>query len=266
MNVRLCDSHCHLDFSVFDSQRQTIMRQAVEAGVEVIVVPGVRAAGWDGLIELCRSHGQLTSDTPRLLPALGMHPCFMADHRQQHLVRLEQLLQQQLPVALGELGLDFWSPDAEREPQLELLQQQLDLASSYRLPLLLHARKCHDPLIQLLRRQRFEFGGIVHAFSGSRQQAEQYLSMGFKLGIGGAVTYPRAQRLRRTVKELGPEAWVLETDAPDMPLCGRQGQLNRPDYLPGVLQVMGELLQQPAAVLAQQFWSNTLAVLPRLES
>ncbi len=242
------------------------MRQAVEAGVEVIVVPGVRADDWDKLLQLCRQHQQLTTEAPRLLPALGLHPCFVSDHQQQHLIRLEELLRQQLPIALGELGLDFWSPSAEPERQFELLQQQLEIAHAYRLPVLLHARKCHDQLIQLLRRMRFEQGGIVHAFSGSRQQAEQYLALGFKLGIGGAVTYPRAQRLRRTVKELGAEAWVLETDAPDMPLCGKQGQVNRPDYLPDVFQVMVELLQQPGETLAQQFWSNTLAVLPGLKA
>ncbi len=103
-------------------------------------------------------------------------------------------------------------------------------------------------------------GGVVHAFSGSQQQADQYISLGFKLGFGGAITYPRAQRLRRVFSGLPLGSLVLETDAPDMPLCGRQGQLNRPDYIVDIFDVLVSLRPESASDLKQQLWVNSLEV------
>lgn len=265
MKPRLCDSHCHLDVDVFDKRRSSILLRAKQVGVEAIVVPGIRASDWENLLALCHQFHLSTAESPALVPALGLHPCFISDHQLQDLSELKRLLQQFRPVAVGEIGLDFWSPEADQDAQLKLLRSQLELAQQFRLPVLLHARKCHDQLLQQLRQMDFAQGGIVHAFSGSRQQAEQYLNLGFKLGIGGSVTYPRAKRLRRIVQELGSKAWVLETDAPDMPLCGKQGEPNMPFYLPEVLRVMSELLELSESVLAEQCWQNTLSVLPDLK-
>jgi TatD DNase family protein len=181
---------------------------------------------------------------------------------EKHVAEAKAMPCQQLKVvAIGEIGLDFWQAGSDRSGQLALFIGQLALAQKYDLPVLLHARKSHDDILKQIRRTGFSSGGIVHAFSGSRQQAGQYVSLGFKLGVGGGVTYPRAAKLRSTIKWLGVNHWVLETDAPDMPMFGRQGQINRPDYLPQVLAVLAELLQVPDSVLANQLWSNTEQVL-----
>lgn len=268
--MRLCDSHCHLDFSEFDSTRSQLLESCFREGVEAIVVPGVLARHWPRLLRLCQQHA--SPQLPALMPALGLHPCFIDQHCADDLARLEQLVagfcsdnrSQTKLVAIGEIGLDFWHPDSDRSLQLELFVKQLRLAQSYDLPVLLHARKSHDLILKQLRRLGFSAGGIVHAFSGSLQQAEQYVAMGFKLGVGGAVTYPRATKLRSTIERLGVDHWVLETDAPDMPMAGRQGQLNQPDYLPQVLAVLADLFQVPALSLAKILWRNTETVLGTL--
>tara|TARA_R110002167_G_scaffold1878_5_gene9282 strand:- start:6180 stop:6974 length:795 start_codon:yes stop_codon:yes gene_type:complete len=259
--LQLCDTHCHLDFSEFDACREQLLRRCVALNIRAILVPGVVAAHWPRLLQLCR-----TGTLPELLlrPALGLHPCFMDQHDAHHLAQLERLLCQHKVAAVGEIGLDFWLPDADREAQIELFTQQLELAKKFRLPVLLHARKSHDQIVQLLGSSKFDCGGIVHAFSGSLQQAEQYLRLGFKLGVGGAVTYPRAKRLQRIVQQLGAGHWVLETDAPDMPLSGRQGQVNRPDYLPEIFAVLLGLLGAGAEELSATLWSNSESVLGRL--
>ncbi|MFT6915293.1 MAG: TatD DNase family protein [Motiliproteus sp.] len=257
--LRLCDTHCHLDFSEFDAVREALLKSCVSLGVAAIMVPGVSAEHWSRVLELCAR--ETVSGSLLLRPALGLHPCFMAQHREEQLPQLEALLQQHPVVAVGEIGLDFWSADADVDAQMLLFSRQLVLAKTYRLPVLLHVRKAHDQVLKQLRLLRFTGGGIVHAFSGSLQQAQQYIDLGFKLGVGGAITYTRAQKLRRTLQQLGPESWVLETDAPDMPLAGRQGALNRPDYLPEIFAVLQALFGCSAEQLAAQLWRNSEAVL-----
>ncbi len=257
--VRLCDTHCHLDFPEFDTVRDALLSSCVARGVAAIVVPGVVAQHWPRVLRLCAQDS--VSGALLLKPALGLHPCFIDQYQQGHLLQLERLLQQQSLVALGEIGLDFWRADANKELQALLFSRQLLLAKKYRLPVLLHVRKAHDQVLHQLRQGGFDCGGIVHAFSGSLQQAEHYIERGFKLGVGGGVTYPRAKKLRRTLQQLGPDHWVLETDAPDMPLAGRQGMLNRPDYLPHIFAQLLELFGGTAEQLSERLWRNSESVL-----
>ena len=261
-SMLLCDTHCHLDFTEFDTGRDALLASCMFQGVAAIVVPGVVARHWSRVLRLCmegRSPGSVI-----LKPALGLHPCFIDQHRSSDLLQLELLLQQYPVVALGEIGLDFWSGDADKPAQISLFARQLVLAKQYRLPVLLHVRKAHDQVLHQLRKSGFDAGGIVHAYSGSLQQAEQYIKLGFKLGVGGGITYPRAQKLRATLQQLGPEHWVLETDAPDMPLIGRQGELNRPDYLPQIFAVLLDLFGGSSEQLSELLWRNSESVFGKL--
>ncbi len=234
MTLRLIDSHCHLDFSAFDADRETLLQHAAAMGVEHIVVPGVTADRWRMLLELCRQYSGLH-------PALGLHPCFLDQHKPKDLIVLERLLASEAVVAVGEIGLDLFLPQADLQHQLDYLLPQLAFADQFKLPVILHVRKAHDQMLQQLRQHALPRGGIVHAFSGSQQQAEQYLQQGFRLGIGGGITYPRANRLRTLIKQLPLESFVLETDAPDMPLQGFQGQRNMPERVRQVAETMAEL-------------------------
>ncbi|MEH6469826.1 MAG: TatD family hydrolase [Halopseudomonas sp.] len=260
--LQFCDTHCHLDFTEFDKVRSELLDSCKVQGVRAIVIPGVTAECWSRLLRLCDALSQ-----PRELvvkPALGLHPCFMGQHNAEQLLLLDRLLEQNSVIAVGEIGLDFWDSYTDVEAQSQLFAAQLDLAKAHRLPVLLHARKSHDQVLHQLRGVRFDCGGIVHAFSGSLQQAERYVELGFKLGVGGAVTYSRALKLKRNLLQLGVEHWVLETDAPDMPLAGRQGELNRPDYLPEVFRELQRLYDLPAELLAAQLWRNAESVLGEL--
>ncbi len=248
MTLRLIDSHCHLDFDVFEADRNLLLQRAAAEGVVDIIVPGVTADRWAALLELCRSDRGL-------YPALGLHPCFLDQHNFKDLTRLERLLESEAVVAVGEIGLDLFIPGADLKHQLDYLLPQLALARQFNLPVLLHVRKAHDQMLQQLRRCSLPRGGIVHAFSGSLQQAEQYLQLGFRLGIGGTITYPRANRLRTLVQQLPLESFVLESDAPDMPLQGFQGQRNSPERVRRIAETMAELrgcsLEQIAAQTTQ---------------
>lgn len=231
--VHLIDSHCHLDFADFDTDRDAVLERCLQSGIHKIVVPGVTVTKWPRQIALCQQY-------PQLALALGCHPMFMAEHPDNAVQQLAHAIEQHKPVAIGEIGLDFYLPNFDSQQQISLFEAQLDLAEKNALPVILHVRKAHDQVLKLLRKKTLP-GGIVHAFSGSAQQAEHYRRLNFLLGIGGALTYPRAQRLQRLFTKLPLSQIVLETDAPDMPLHGYQGQRNSPENIPIILEKLSQL-------------------------
>lgn len=251
--MELIDTHCHLDVEVFDRDRGRVLSEAHGAGVTAIVVPAIDAAGWPRLLGLCDVH-------PDLHPALGLHPVFLENHGAGDLAALERRLAEWMPVAIGEIGLDFYVRGLDRERQLVLFEAQLRIASAAGLPVLLHVRKAHDQALALLRRVPVP-GGIAHAFNGSLQQGGKYIDLGFKLGFGGMLTYQRSSKLRSLARSLPLEALVLETDAPDMTVAAHRGERNSPEYLPDVLAALAEVRGETPELLAAQTSENARAVL-----
>ena len=239
----LFDSHCHLDAPEFDPDRPAVVARARAAGVQWQLVPAVSRAAWPKLREACALD-------PGLLPAYGLHPMYLAEHHDEHLDELADWLASERPAAVGECGLDFFVEGLDPERQRHFFQAQLELARDLDLPVVLHARRAVDEVITRLRRTG-GLRGVVHSWSGSEEQARQLVDLGFHLGIGGPVTFERAQRLRRTVATLPIEHLLLETDAPDQPGAAHRGERNEPGYLPEVLAVVAQLRgESPEAVAA----------------
>lgn len=236
----MIDSHCHLDFAPFNPDRERILTTCHQAGISRILVPNTRLSSLTALLRLQR---QVKHNSPHIDIAAGLHPWFLS-HDQSDLNGLESWLQQhhQQCVAIGETGLDM--AIAERvslQRQTDSLERHIALASEFSLPLILYHRKSHNQLIRILRHARFKQGGVIHAFSGSVQVAEEYVAMGFLLGIGGTITYTRANKTIEALTHIALENLLLETDAPDMPMCGRQGQRNSPEYLPDVAAALAKI-------------------------
>jgi TatD DNase family protein len=241
--VNLIDTHCHLDVEDFAADRDAVLARARAAGVVGIVVPAIYADGWNGLLALCAAEDDL-------YPALGLHPVYLDRHRESDVEALERAIADHRPLAVGEIGLDYFLPELDRDRQQALLEAQLSVARAANLPVLLHVRKAHEEMLATLRRAGVK-GGIAHAFNGSLQQAQRYLDLGFLLGFGGMLTFPRSSRLRRLAAELPGEAIVLETDAPDMTVAAHRGERNSPEYLPDVLQALAEVRgESPEAIAA----------------
>lgn len=244
----LFDSHCHLDVAEFDADRDAVLARARAAGVADQLVPAIDAAGWPGLRALCAA-------TAGLHPAYGLHPMFMDRHRPGHLVALRTWLERERPVAVGECGLDFWNGGDDAAAQLDLLDGQLRLAREFDLPVVLHARKALDAVTAALRRIG-GLRGVVHSFSGSPEQARALWDLGFHLGIGGPVTYPRARRLRALVATMPAHWLLLETDSPDQPPSGCQGLRNEPARLARVLAEVAALRGEDPEALAAATTAN----------
>lgn len=238
----LIDTHCHLDIAGFDADRASLLQRCVAQGMRAILVPAVTRDTWGHLRQVCDEHDML-------LPAFGMHPCYTAEHRDEHLQDLEAMLGPGV-VAVGEIGLDTFHGDADFDRQLELFKAQVAIAGQQRLPLVLHARKTHDQILKVLRAQKFAFGGVVHAFSGSLQQAQYFNELGFAVGFGGGATYDRAQKLRTILKTLSLDDVVLETDSPDIAPSFARGERNTPCNLFRITEILADVLQIPASDLA----------------
>jgi TatD DNase family protein len=206
------DSHCHLDFPAFAADGEAVLARAREAGVTDVVVPSVAAEGWLGVLRL--------AGAPGVHAALGLHPWWAAEHLDAHLDLLRSHLGAGEAVAVGECGLDF-ARDIDRSLQLRWFREQLRLASAYGLPVIVHAVRALDAVLQELR--AFPgLTGVIHGFSGSLQQAERCIAAGFMLGIGPMVA--TSARLSAIVRDMPLDSLLLETDAPERPLAGSRGE------------------------------------------
>lgn len=249
----LIDTHCHLDAGEFDADRDVAYDRAKAAGVDIQVVPAISQANFAEVEACCRCY-------PGCLPAWGMHPIYISIHRPEHLDELRRKIEALRPVAIGEIGLDLFVTGLDRATQEYFYVEQLKIAREYDLPVLLHCRRANDEILKQLRKIGVK-RGIAHAFSGSRQQAEAFLKLGFKLGFGGAFTWDRATRLRALAFELPLEAIVLETDSPDIPPAWVGKGRNEPAEVARIAAVLAELRGLDVATVARQTTANARAVL-----
>ena len=233
---RFVVTHCHFDFPPFTGDEEQSIAKAAEAGVQAIIVPSVEAAYFSRVLDLSTRH-------PALYAALGLHPIVIERHRNEDIERLDEIVQTagDKLVAIGEIGLDLYRED----PHFERQQ-----AKRHDLPVILHSRRTHDKLAMHLKRIDLPRKGVVHGFSGSLQQAQRFIELGYKIGVGGTITYLRASKTRDVMAQLPLSALLLETDAPDMPLSGFQGQPNRPEQAARVFTTLCELRTEPEEVIA----------------
>jgi TatD DNase family protein len=184
-----------------------------------------------------------------------MHPIYIGRHRPEHIDELRTWLQTHRAVAVGEIGLDYFLTELDIERQRDYFQQQLRVARDFDLPVIVHARRAMDEVTSTMRRIG-GLRGVVHSFSGSLQQAERLWEMGFHLGIGGPVTYERAQRLRHIVATMPAERLLLETDAPDQPGACHRGERNEPAHLIEVLDAIAALRGESTHAIAEATTRN----------
>jgi len=234
----LIDTHTHFDAPVFDNDRQSQTRQAYAQGVRHLMLIGYLQRYFSRLYETQQTIEQMhlsedkdKTDRRDVYPvahiALGLHPFYIEQHTDAHLTSMAQMVQEQRPLAIGEIGLDTYT-DTMKQPKVFAKQErffkaQLDIAVLHKLPVMLHIRKAHAEALALLKAHSYDahkLGGIAHSFSGGEQEAKAFVKLGFKLGVTGQITNHNAKKLRRAIKaavdSYGIECLVLETDCPDM--------------------------------------------------
>ncbi|MBF0195164.1 MAG: TatD family hydrolase [Magnetococcales bacterium] len=248
----MIDTHCHIDNPAFNEDRLAVIQRAKEAGVKHLVVPGLTLQRFTGLLDV--------ADTDIHL-ALGLHPLFLNQHPNNAIEQLYRWVNKVNPIAIGEIGLDFREPKQNHQKQQELFEAQLQLAKEKSIPVLIHAVKAHDKVITTLKKTKLQFGGIIHSFNGSLQQAEKYITMGFLLGFGGVVTHNRATKIQKIAASVADTALVLESDAPDLPPAGFINRRNEPKNLPIVVETLAGLRGISKAHIIKKTSSNAMKLL-----
>lgn len=251
----LIDTHCHLDLEPLSLRLAEVVTCAHQAGVTQFVVPGVHPDGWARMAATAERHAGIS-------PAFGIHPMHAALADDDNLSRLAE--RASTGVAIGEIGLDpAYTVSLERQERA--FRDQLSLAVSLGLPVLVHCRRAFQRTLRVLQEERaHQVGGIMHAFSGSPEMAREFIRLGFVISISGVITRNSAVRPLRVVRELPLEYLVLETDAPDLTPQRYRGQSNQPAYIVETLRAVAGTKGVEPAVVAHSSRAATLRILEKL--
>ena len=256
------DTHTHLDYLHQFTQQplEKLVQNAVSADIERILIVTVLRKDF-------KTIQNLTALYPTYLRyGLGLHPLYIKEHTLNDLDCLEQELSQRHEnlTAVAEIGLERAIPELTADlvwkKQCHFFEAQLYLARQYNLPVNLHSRKTHDQLFTFLKRIDVPKRGVVHGFAGSYDQAKRFVDLGYKIGVGGTITYERANKTRQAIAKLPLDALVLETDSPDMPVFGFQGQPNRPERIENVFQALCQLRSETPEQIKEVIWQNSMTL------
>ena len=240
----LVDSHCHLNFDVFDHDRDLIVERARNNGITRIVNPGVD-------IETSASALHYTRIYPEVFAAVGIHPNSGSTWSKASLLELHAMLCEEKVVAVGEIGLDYYRHQCPRDLQISIFKQQLGLAAELGVPVIVHNREAASDILEILSKWHQELvvngsalqdcPGVVHSFSGDGAFATQLVALNFKLGINGPVTFNNSQMLQSVVTAIPVESLLVETDAPFLSPQPYRGKRNEPANVRIVAEKIAQL-------------------------
>ncbi len=244
----LIDTHCHIDFDAFNTDRDEILQRALGKGVQHIICPATHRQGWGNLSAICRKGSFL-------IPTYGLHPMFLHRHQASDLKDLRCWIDTEQPHAIGECGLDFYDKTLDRSKQEFFFEGHIELAREFKRPLIIHARKSVERVTSLLHHHT-ELKGVFHSYSGSWEQAQILIKRGFSFGFGGPITWEGSHKLHRLIRKIPLQYILLETDAPDQPDNTHRGSRNEPSYLPIIAEAVARLKGITTAEVARVTTAN----------
>lgn len=250
--TQLIDSHCHLDFEVFDNDRTQVLQRAKDNNISDIIIPGTEKTCWHRIRSLCENN-------PQLHACYGLHPYWLHRQNKQDIQQLNQYIETNRPVALGECGLDFRPQQADKKTQLYFFEAQLDIAVNQQLPVVIHSVKATETVIQIIKKFK-NISGMMHSYSGSYEQAEQLIALNFLISVSASITYDKAKKIKAVVKEIPLTSLLLETDAPDQPDQKNAGKRNEPAYLVNTLDAITLIRKESKESITEQTTRNARAL------
>jgi TatD DNase family protein len=245
------DTHCHLDFPFFEDCLASILAACRRKSINMMVVPSVDRASWGAVQRISVFEG--------IYPAYGLHPLFIKGHDEADILALEcQLQEAPEVVALGEIGLDSTAGLDDR--QSHFFEAQLEMASRFYLPVIIHARGRHSQVLACLKKYDL-VGGVLHAYSGSFEQLMQYVHLGFKIGVGGVITWPRSNKSRVAIAKAPLSSLVLETDSPDMGVyLDDKKHDSTPLHVINIFKVLCQIRSESPEEIASSLWNNSVSL------
>lgn len=235
--MNLIDTHTHLFSSQFDEDRHQVVRKAIEQGIDKMLLPNINSETVEAMHQLCQDFPQ------HCYPMMGLHPCDVNDNYEQELEIVKSHLDKGKYVAVGEIGIDLYWDKSRLYIQKKAFRQQLIWAKEYDLPVAIHIRKSFDAIFEVIEEVNDQnLRGVFHCFTGTIEQGQKAIDMGFMLGIGGVVTFKNSG-LDKTLKELPLEHLLLETDSPYLAPTPHRGQRNESSYITLVAQKLAEIYE-----------------------
>ncbi|MCP4253404.1 MAG: YchF/TatD family DNA exonuclease [Candidatus Scalindua sp.] len=230
----IIDTHAHLDFPDFKDDIDDVIKRAKEVGVEYIINVGTSVGTSVKSIELTEKHDHIYA-------SVGIHPNAASNLPADDWSRIEALAGQSKVVAIGETGLDYYRDSSKKEDQKRLFHKHLELAEKHNLPVIIHNREASSDCLEIVRKYSGRVSGVIHCFAGSRDDAKEFLELGFHISFAGPITYPKAENLREASKVVPIEKLLLETDCPFLAPQQKRGKRNEPSYLQYTIPVLAEL-------------------------
>jgi TatD DNase family protein len=244
----LIDTHAHLYLAEFESDRNLMLERAKQAGIDKIFLPAIDSSTHTSLL-------QMETDFPWCKAMMGVHPCSIKENFQEELAIAQQNWDKRNFVAVGEIGLDFyWDRTFEKE-QYEAFRIQIEWALAKNVPIVIHSRQSTLDCVRVLKEYKNKaLRGIFHCFSGSLEEAQEIIKLGFYLGIGGVITYKNAG-LGAVIEKIDLTHLVLETDAPYLTPVPHRGKRNESSFIPLIAEKIGEVkgvkLEEVAQITTQ---------------
>ena len=226
------DTHAHYDDEQFDADREELLSGMKAGGVVMIVDAAATVASWDKI---------LTEKYPFLYGSVGVHPDEVGDLNEENFARMSELADRKKIVAIGEIGLDYYWDKEGHDLQKYWFIRQLELAGEKKLPVMIHSREAAADTMEIMKKYGKDLNGVIHCYSYSPEMAQEYVKMGYFIGVGGVVTFKNAKKLKETVKEIPLESIVLETDCPYLAPVPNRGKRNHSGNLPYVVEKLAEI-------------------------
>lgn len=257
--MKFFDTHIHLDATEYDPDRDLVWQRAKSAGVVYAINVGAFPERWEKILTISQ---QLNG----IIPGIGIHPMMTGEINENSLNLMQQLLYQKQFMIIGEIGLDSFYSHCPLNRQEKFFRAQLSLSLKFNLPIALHIRKQHQPVLNILDEfGRKEWSGIAHCFSGSLEQAQAFMKRGFLISLAGPLTNPNARRLKQIAGELPIERLVVETDSPDLPPRTLQTVRNEPVFVIEVIKALADIRKESFEKIAEQVFRNACNLM-RLDS
>ena len=248
------DTHAHYDDEQFNEDRVELLNSMEEQGVGTIV--NVSAA-----YNSCRKVIALAKEYPFVYAAVGIHPDEVGSLNEETFAQMKELFKEEKVVAVGEIGLDYYWDNEPREVQKKWFIRQLKLARELDLPVLIHSREAAADTMEIMKEHAKGLSGVIHCYSYSKEMAQEYIKMGFYIGVGGVVTFKNAKKLKEVVEYAPLNQILLETDCPYMAPVPNRGKRNSSLYLPEVVKTVAEIKGVSCEEVVAVTESNAVKVL-----
>lgn len=244
------ETHAHYDDEAFSEDRDILLASMPQNGIGKIVNVGASIAS-------CKTTIELMDKYPYVYGALGVHPSETAELTEENFAWLREQCGYKKCVAVGEIGLDYYWPEPDRETQKKWFIKQLNLARELKLPVVIHSRDAAQDTMDIMKEQHAEeIGGVIHCFSYTKETAAVFLNMGFYIGVGGVITFKNAKKLKEAVEFIPMDRIVVETDSPYLAPVPNRGKRNDSLHLPYIINEIANIKELTPAEVEKITWNN----------